>query len=123
MASSVRKVNLAKKFAQIPDIYSPRLVGEVNDCAVKLSKVLGDFVWHKHDNEDELFLVTKGKLTIKLRDGNVALGPGEFAIIPRGVEHCPVSEEETHVVLFEPKTTLNTGDVRNERTVDELDWV
>jgi mannose-6-phosphate isomerase-like protein (cupin superfamily) len=119
----IRKVNIAEKFAQIPDIYSPRMVGEVNDHAVKLSKVLGDFVWHKHDNEDEMFLVTKGHLTIKLRDGNLELGPGEFAIIPKGVEHCPVSKEETHVVLFEPKTTLNTGDVKNELTVDKLEWV
>jgi len=120
---SIRKVNIAEKFALVPDIYTPRLVGEVNDHTVKLSKILGDFVWHKHDNEDEMFLVTKGLMTMKLREGNINVGPGEFIIIPKGVEHCPVSDVETHVVLFEPKTTLNTGDVKNELTVEELEWV
>jgi mannose-6-phosphate isomerase-like protein (cupin superfamily) len=120
---SIQKINLAQKFAKVPDTYSPRIVAQVNDHAVKLSRVLGDFVWHKHENEDEMFLVTKGKLVIKLRDGDLVLEPGEFAVIPKGVEHCPVSEEECHVVLFEPKDTISTGDVRNEMTVLEPEWV
>jgi mannose-6-phosphate isomerase-like protein (cupin superfamily) len=113
----VDKVNLAAKFAQFKDYWQPKIVGELNDSYVKVVKVKDSFVWHHHDTEDELFLVTAGHLTIKLRDGDVHLGPGEFAVIPRGVEHLPVADEETHVVLLEPKTTLNTGNVVGERTV------
>jgi quercetin dioxygenase-like cupin family protein len=93
----------------------------VNDSLVKLTKLQGEFVWHHHDKEDELFLVVKGKLRLRLRDQDLVLGPGEFAIIPHGVEHLPVAEEETHVLLFEPNSTLNTGNVRNARTVPELE--
>jgi mannose-6-phosphate isomerase-like protein (cupin superfamily) len=118
---SVRKVNLAEMFTRFDDRWSPKIVGAVNDNLVKLVKLEGEFMWHHHDLEDELFLVVKGKLRLKLRERDVVLGPGEFAIIPHGVEHLPVAEEETHVLLFEPNSTLNTGNVRNERTVAELD--
>jgi mannose-6-phosphate isomerase-like protein (cupin superfamily) len=117
----IRKINLKDKFASFADTWSPKIVGEVNNFHVKMSKVLGDFVWHHHEDEDELFLVVKGRLRIKLRDQeDVVLEPGEFAIIPHGVEHNPVAEEETHVLLFEPAGTLNTGNVQNERTVANL---
>ena len=118
---SVRKVNLVEMFARFQDHWSPKIVGQVNDSLVKLTKLKGEFVWHQHEQEDELFLVVKGKLRLKLRDQELVLGPGEFAIIPHGVEHLPIADEETHVLLFEPNTTLNTGNVRNERTVAKLD--
>ena len=116
----IEKVNLAQKFDLFDEYWSPRIAGELNDSYVKLAKLKGEFVWHQHDNEDELFLVVKGHLTIKLRDRDVKLDAGEFVIIPRGVEHLPVAEEEVHVLLLEPKSTLNTGNVRSERTVTEL---
>jgi len=120
---TIRKVNLAEMFGRFQDQWSPKIVGEVNDRLVKLTKLKGEFVWHHHEREDELFLVVKGRLRLKLRDKDIVLGPGEFAIIPHGVEHLPVAEEETHVLLFEPNSTLNTGNVRNDRTVPELDWL
>jgi mannose-6-phosphate isomerase-like protein (cupin superfamily) len=110
-------VNLAQKLSLFSDYWQPKIVGELNDSYVKLVKVKGEFVWHQHDNEDELFLVIKGRLTIKLRGGDLTLAAGEFDIIPRGVEHCPVAEEEAHILLLEPKTTVNTGNVENERTL------
>ena len=113
----IEKVNFSDKFSRFSDYWSPKIAGEINDSYIKLVKVKGEFVWHHHENEDELFLVVKGKLTIKLRDQDIALDEGEFVIIPRGVEHCPVAQEEAHVLLLEPKTTLNTGNVSNERTV------
>lgn len=116
----MQKVNLREKFALFHDHWSPKIVGEVNDFHVKLVKLQGEFVWHHHDNEDELFLVVEGKLTIKLRDGEVTLEPGEFVVIPKGVEHLPVAAGEVQVLLLEPKTTVNTGNVRNERTRAEL---
>jgi mannose-6-phosphate isomerase-like protein (cupin superfamily) len=116
----IQKVNLGEKFGLFHDHWSPKIAGELNDSYVKLVKLRGEFVWHHHENEDELFLVVKGKLTIKLRDAAIKLEPGEFVIIPKGVEHLPVAEEEVHVVLLEPKSTLNTGNVRSERTVAEL---
>jgi mannose-6-phosphate isomerase-like protein (cupin superfamily) len=118
---TIRTVNLAEMFGRFQDLWSPKVVGEVNDSQVKLAKLKGEFVWHHHEREDELFLVVKGRLRLKLRDRDLVLGPGEFAIIPHGVEHLPVAEEETHVLLFEPNSTLNTGNVRNDRTVPELD--
>ena len=120
---AIEKVNLASKLALFSDHFSPKIVGELNDSHVKLVKVLGEFVWHRHEKEDELFLVLEGRLTICLRDGDVVLDPGEFVVIPRGVEHKPVAAEECQVLLLEPKSTLNTGDARNERTVEALDWV
>ena len=118
---SLRKVNLAEMFERFQDQWQPKIVGEVNDSLVKLVKFKGEFVWHHHDREDEMFLVVKGRMRMQLRDGDVSVGPGEFIIIPHGVEHKPVAEEETEVVLFEPNSTLNTGNVRNERTVAQLD--
>ena len=117
---SIDKVNLAEKFAQFSEHWSPKVAGDINDFQVKLVKVKGEFVWHHHDQEDELFLVVKGRLRMRLRDRDVWVEPGEFIIILHGVEHLPVAEEETHILLLEPKSTLNTGNVRNERTVAEL---
>ena len=116
----LEKVNLSEKLSLFEEHWSPQIAGEVGDSYVKLVKFQGDFVWHKHDAEDEMFLVVKGSITIRLRDGDVRLNEGEFVIVPRGVEHMPVAEEEAHVLLFEPKTVLNTGDVRNERTREVL---
>lgn len=110
------KVNLAEKLSTFSQHFQPRIVGELNGQEVKLVKVKGEFVWHHHEEEDEMFLVVKGRLTIRFRDGDVHLSEGEFVIVPRGVEHCPVAEEEAHVMLFEPAATLNTGNVSNERT-------
>ena len=115
-------VNIAKKFNLFQEYWSPRIAGELNDSYIKLAKLKGEFVWHHHENEDELFLVIKGKLLIKLRDGDLWLDEGEFAVIPKGVEHCPVAEEEVHVMLLEPKSTLNTGNIQNERTV-AAQWI
>ncbi len=115
-------INLADKFSRFSEYWSPKIVGALNDSYVKLARLKGEFVWHQHENEDELFLVVKGRLVIRLRDGELVLNEGEFAIIPRGVEHCPVAEEEVHVLLLEPKSTLNTGNVRNERAVD-AGWI
>ncbi|PYO42790.1 MAG: cupin domain-containing protein [Gemmatimonadetes bacterium] len=119
----MRSVSLAQKFRSFDDLWSPKIVGEVNDHYVKLVKLKGEFVWHHHEAEDELFLVVKGRLLIKFRDRDVWLEEGEFAIVPHGVEHLPIAAEETHVLLLEPKSTLNTGNVRNERTVSELDRI
>ena len=117
----VAKVNLAAKLALFSEHFSPKIVGEVNDFHVKLVKVKGEFVWHHHDNEDELFLVLSGRLTIHFKDGDVVLEPSEFLVVPKGVEHKPSAEEEAHVLLLEPQSTLNTGNVVNERTVAVLD--
>ena len=116
----MEKVNLQEKFALFHDHWLPRILGEVNDCQVKAAKLLGEFEWHHHEQEDEMFLVIKGQLTIKLRDRDIVLNPGEFLIIPRGVEHLPVADEEVHLLLFEPKTTLNTGTLESDRTVRSL---
>ena len=116
-------VNLNEKFGLFQEHWQPRIAGEINDAYVKLVKFKGAFLWHTHDAEDELFLVVKGNLTIKLRDRDLQLAEGEFAIIPRGVEHMPVADEEVHVVLIEPKTTLNTGDQLTDRTLPELESI
>lgn len=115
----VTKINLAEKFARFTDRWSPKIVADLNDSHVKLAKVQGEFVWHQHAEEDELFIVVHGVLTIELRDGQVTLGPGEMVVIPRGVEHRPVAPEEVHLMLIEPKSTRHTGDVVSERTVHE----
>jgi mannose-6-phosphate isomerase-like protein (cupin superfamily) len=122
-AVTIEKVNLAQKFGLFNDYWSPKIAGELNDSHVKLAKLHGEFVWHHHEAEDELFLVVKGRLLIKLRDRDIWLDEGEFVIIPRGVEHLPVAEEEVHLLLLEPKSTLNTGNVENEHTVAELERV
>ena len=116
----IEKVSLAQKFNRIDEYWSPRIAGEINDSYVKLVKFKGEFVWHQHDVEDELFLVVKGHLLIKLRDQDIHLDAGEFIIIPHGVEHLPIADEEVHVLLLEPKSTLNTGNVQSERTVADL---
>jgi mannose-6-phosphate isomerase-like protein (cupin superfamily) len=110
-------VNLEQRFGLFADHWMPKVVGELNDSYVKLVKLKGEFVWHHHEDEDELFLVVKGRLLIKTAGKDLWLQAGEFAIIPKGLEHKPIAEEEVHVVLLEPKTTLNTGNLRNERTV------
>ncbi len=114
-------VNLLEKLSLFSDHWSPKIVGELNGQHVKLVKFQGEFVWHKHDGEDELFLVVNGRFRMDFRDHQVWVEQGEFLIVPRGVEHHPVAEEEVHVLLFEPAATLNTGDVRNEQTVDHLE--
>jgi mannose-6-phosphate isomerase-like protein (cupin superfamily) len=120
---TIEKVNLAQKFSLFQEYWSPKIAGDLNDSYVKLVKLKGEFVWHHHEAEDELFLVVKGKLLIKLRDRDIWLEEGEFVVIPKGVEHLPVAQEEVHVLLLEPKTTLNTGNVENERTVAELERI
>jgi len=109
-------MNLADKFKLFDDHWQPRIVGELNDSYVKLVKVEGEFVWHHHEHEDELFLVIKGRLLIRFRDQDRWLDEGEMLIIPRRVEHMPIAEKEVWILLLEPKTTINTGDVDNERT-------
>lgn len=119
----LRKVNLARKFGEFREHWSPKIAGEINDSYVKLVKFQGDFVWHKHENEDEMFLVVRGRFTMRLRDGDLVVEENEFVIVPKGVEHCPVADEEAEVLLFEPKSTLNTGNVHNERTIENLDRI
>jgi mannose-6-phosphate isomerase-like protein (cupin superfamily) len=116
-------VNLKDKFGKFQDYWNPRILGEVNDCHVKAVKLKGEFIWHHHDNEDELFLVVQGTLRMKFRDHEAVVHEGEFVIVPRGVEHLPVADEEVHIVLIEPRTTLNTGNIRNERTVSRLERI
>lgn len=113
-------VNIEEKLALISEYWRPHIAAELNGQQVKLVKFLGPFVWHHHENEDELFLVVKGRLRMEFRDRTVAVGEGEFIVVPRGVEHRPLAEEEVHVVLFEPASTLNTGNVQNELTLREL---
>ena len=116
------KTNLAAKLDLIQEYWKPKIVAEMNDSYVKLVKLKGEFVWHHHDREDELFLVLKGKLRIDLPGETLRLGEGELAVIPRGAEHRPVADKEVHILLLEPKTTVNTGDVRNEKTV-RAEWI
>lgn len=117
------KVDLAQKFRLFDDHWNPKLVGEVNESALKVVKLKGAFVWHQHEDADEMFLVVKGSLVMRFRDRDVPLGEGQFIVVPKGVEHMPVAEEEAHVLLVEPKELLNTGNLRNERTVDELETI
>jgi mannose-6-phosphate isomerase-like protein (cupin superfamily) len=119
----IEKVNLSEKFSLFDEPWSPKIVAELNDTYVKVVKFDDEFVWHHHDDEDELFWVVSGRLRMELRDGDVVLEPGELIVVPKGVEHRPVAEGETQVVLVEPKTVLNTGNVRNERTLDELERI
>jgi mannose-6-phosphate isomerase-like protein (cupin superfamily) len=117
-------VNLKEKLRRVREYWSPKIVGELNDTHVKVVKLRDEFVWHHHEREDELFLVVEGRLRMQLRDGNRDLGPGEFIVVPRGVEHCPKAlTAEVHVLLIEPRTTLNTGNVVNERTVRDLERI
>ena len=116
-------VNLAQKFALFHEHWTPKIVGELNGQQIKLAKLEGEFVWHDHAEEDELFLVVQGTLHLELRDRTVTLHPGEFYIVPRGVEHRPVAPEEVHVLLMEPATTQHTGTVRDPRTVDDPEHI
>jgi mannose-6-phosphate isomerase-like protein (cupin superfamily) len=116
-------VTLSEKFSLFNDHWSPKIIGELNGQQVKLVKLKGEFIWHHHEREDELFLVIAGNLTIRFRDGDVVMGPGEMVIVPAGVEHQPVADEEAHVLLFEPASTINTGEARGERTVEHLDTI
>lgn len=119
----MEKVNLTQKFSQIHDHWNPRIAGELNGQMVKLVKFKGPFTWHKHDDEDELFLVVKGSFNMELRDKTITLNEGEFLIVPRGTEHRPNAPEEVEVLLFEPASTLNTGDQRNEFTKQKLEEI
>lgn len=112
------KVNLAEKLERIREHWQPKIVGELNGQHVKLAKVRGEFVWHHHTDEDEMFLVLSGSLVLKFRDHDVTLGPGEFCVVPRGVEHQPVAEDEVQLMLFEPASTRNTGNVEDHRTIE-----
>jgi mannose-6-phosphate isomerase-like protein (cupin superfamily) len=115
----VPTINLAEKLTRFDDYWNPRIIADLNDSHVKLVKVKGEFVWHRHADEDELFLVLRGTLTIELRDGVVTIGPGEMVVVPRGVEHRPVAVEEVHLMLIEPAGIRHTGDVQSELTVHE----
>lgn len=116
----MEKINIADKFDLFSEYWSPKIAAELNDSYIKLAKFKGEFVWHHHENEDEFFFVVKGRLVIRLRDRELRIGPGEFVVIPRGVDHMPVADDEVHVILIEPKTTLNTGNVAGARTVANL---
>jgi mannose-6-phosphate isomerase-like protein (cupin superfamily) len=120
---SVEKVNIAEKLALFSEQWSPKIVGELNGQHVKLVKFIGEFVWHHHDEEDEMFLVIEGRFRMEFRNREVWIDEGEFIVVPRGVEHRPVAEEEVSVMLFEPASTLNTGNVSDEMTVTELDRI
>ncbi|MBU5676892.1 cupin domain-containing protein [Alkaliphilus sp. MSJ-5] len=117
------KINVYEKLNLFNEYWSPKILGEVNESYVKVAKFKGEFLWHTHENEDEMFYVLKGLLIIKFRDKDVILNEGEFLIISKGIEHMPVAEEEVHVMLIEPKATLNTGEVKNERTVGRLEKI
>lgn len=119
----MEKTNIKEKLSQVREHWSPHIIGELNGQHVKAVKLLGEFVWHHHDNEDELFLVVHGRLTMEFRDRTVEVNEGEFIIVPRGVEHRPVAKEETHILLFEPASTLNTGNVENEMTKKVLNRI
>ena len=117
----MHKVNIAEKLTLFNDYCNPRIIGELNGQHVKAVKLNGEFIWHKHDNEDELFMVMKGTLFMELRDKTITINEGEFLIVPRGIQHKPVAKEEVHILLFEPAGTLNTGEVQNERTKTVLE--
>ena len=119
----MNKINLSEKLSLFNEYWSPKIIGELNDSHIKLAKLKGEFDWHHHDNEDELFMVIKGQLTIKFRDKDVVLNEGELIVIPKGADHLPVAAEEVHVMLIEPKGTLNTGNVVTEKTKAMLDWI
>jgi mannose-6-phosphate isomerase-like protein (cupin superfamily) len=116
-------VNVKEKLELFSDYWNPKILGELNESYVKAVKLRGEFIWHTHEEEDEMFFVVKGRLTIRYRDADNVLYPGEFLIVPRGVEHMPVAEEEVHALVIEPKSTLNTGGVVSERTRKELERI
>ena len=116
-------INLQDKFSRFSDYWSPRIIAQINDYQVRVARVKGEFVWHSHPETDELFLVHRGTLRIELRDGAVTLGPGEIYVVAKGVEHKPVAEREAHILMFEPAGTLNTGNVQDERTMDQVERI
>lgn len=117
------KINLAEKFQLFNEYWSPKIIGELNDSYVKIAKFKGEFTWHTHHNEDEMFYVVKGVLTVKFRDKDICLQEGESIIIPKGIEHMPIAPEEVHVLLIEPQSTLNTGNIVNDKTVEKLERI
>ncbi len=117
------KVNIAEKMELIREHWSPKILGELNDSYIKAAKLKGEFVWHQHETEDEMFFIVKGSLTIKLRERDIALKEGEFIVIPHGVEHMPVAEDEVQILMIEAKTALNTGNVHNDKTIEHPDWI
>jgi mannose-6-phosphate isomerase-like protein (cupin superfamily) len=117
------KINLSQKLGLFNDFWSPKIIGELNDSHIKLAKLKGKFDWHHHENEDELFLVVKGRLSIAFRDSDITLEEGELIVIPKGIDHCPEAIEEVHVLLIEPKGTLNTGNVITDKTKLTLDTI
>jgi quercetin dioxygenase-like cupin family protein len=117
------KVNIQEKFQLFDAYWTPKILGEVNESFVKIFKAKGEFVWHSHENEDEFFLVVKGQLRIKLRDREIVLNPGEFFIVPKGIEHLPYAPDEAHVLLFEPKEVVNTGNTPSDKTVQNPEWI
>jgi mannose-6-phosphate isomerase-like protein (cupin superfamily) len=119
----MEKVNLAQKFALFNEQWKPKIVGELNGQHVKLGKIKGEFVWHQHEKEDELFLVVKGRMRLEFRDKVVEMREGEFIIVPKGIDHRPVADEECHIMMFEPASTLNTGNVEDDFTVEDLEWI
>jgi mannose-6-phosphate isomerase-like protein (cupin superfamily) len=120
---TLNKINLSQKLSLFNEYWSPKIIGDLNDSYIKLAKLKGEFDWHRHDNEDELFFVIKGQLTIKFRDNDIILDEGELIVIPKGVDHLPIASEEVHVMLIEPKATLNTGNVVTEKTKEILDRI
>lgn len=123
MSPAVDKINIGEKLRLFSEQWCPKVIGELNGQYVKLAKIEGDFDWHHHENEDELFLVVSGRMCVQLRDREVWLDEGEMVIVPRGVEHRPIAPREAHVLVFEPKSTLNTGTERTARTVEKLEWI
>ena len=119
----MKKINISQKLAQFKDHWNPRIIGELNQQHVKIAKLKGEFIWHKHDDEDEMFLVLKGTLKIEFRDRTETIQENEIIIVPKGVEHKPIAEQEVSIMLFEPATTINTGDLDNERTRKNLEYL
>ena len=119
----MEKISLQEKFSKFSELWSPKIIGEINDSVVKIGKLKGEFLWHAHENEDEMFYVFKGELTVKLREKDIVLNEGECVIIPRGAEHMPVAEDEVWVMMIEPKGTLNTGNAESDRTVADPEWI
>ncbi|WP_282604269.1 cupin domain-containing protein [Pelagibius sp. Alg239-R121] len=116
-------INLADKFGKFSERWSPKIIGQLNNLHIKIAKIQGEFTWHSHEDTDELFMVHKGRLTIRYRDGEATLGPGDIHVVPKGVEHLPVAEEECEIIMIEPAGTLNTGDASDERTVEDPPWI
>ena len=118
-----KSINVAQKFDLIDEMWVPKIVAKLNGDYVKLDKFYGEFIWHKHDTDDELFFVVKGSIIVKFRDEDISVSEGEFIIIPKGVEHKPTAEEEAHVIIIEPKDALNTGNIENNKSLPELEWI